>query len=166
MVLVSGYPFRSIVYNPDNLHQNGGGHLMRMIVVDKASLAYFIRRISEIVLDGKKKFIGEFKIYRIQRSIKQNKLYWLYLRCIHDETGHDEEDLHRYFKKKYLGWETKEIFGEDLNVISSSTNLNTKEFSIYLEQIRMQMLNDQSIDLPQPGDPNWEPFYVQYGLKK
>jgi len=137
---------------------------MRMIVLDSSSRLEFIRRIQEILLDGKRKFIAEFKLYRVQRSIRQNRLYYLWLNCIKDETGNDVEYLHSYFKNKFLTHIQREIFGEEYDIVPSTRGLDTKEFTDYLEKIRIKML-EQCIYLPEPGEQGWDDFYLRYGIK-
>jgi hypothetical protein len=138
---------------------------MRQLILDDRGRTEFIRRIQEITLDGKRRYVGEFKVFRVQRSLKQNNLYWMWLSCIKAETGNDLDTLHLYFKNKYLPFEAKEIFGTPVMLRQSTTRLDTKQFTEYLENIRMEMLNDQAISLPQPGEEGWESFYTQYGIK-
>lgn len=137
---------------------------MRMIIIDRQGLQEFIRRISQIVLDGKKRFIAEFKIYRIKRTIPQNRLYWMWLRCIHAETGNDPEDLHEYFKGRYGMFNLKPMFGDQVKIPVHTPDMDTKEFSDYLEKIRVQMI-EEGVYLPQPGEHGWAEFYAQYGIK-
>jgi hypothetical protein len=136
---------------------------MRIIICNHKDLDAFIERIRLFPVD-KKKFIAEFKLYRKQRSLKANKLYWLWLNCIHDDTGNSVESLHEYFKQKYLQWTTDDVFGEEIVIRASTRKLDTKEFTTYLENIRVEML-EQGIYLPEPGMQGWDAFYIQYGLK-
>jgi hypothetical protein len=136
---------------------------MRTIISSTAELNFFIDRIRLFPVD-KKRFIVEFKMYRRQRSLRQNKLYRLWLRCIKDETGNSEEALHLYFKEKYLAYNHIDIFGSEVILRQSTRKLDTKEFTEYLENIRVEML-EQGIYLPEPGMQGWDEFYIQYGLK-
>ena len=63
-------------------------------------------------LDIKKVYTVEITERRIKRTISQNGLYWLWLTCISHETGNDKDDLHEYFKKKYLEPVDSRLFGE------------------------------------------------------
>jgi hypothetical protein len=138
---------------------------MRMIITDAGSRLDFIRRISEITLDGKRKYIGDFKIYRCRRSLPQNSLLHLWLTCISKETGNDVETLKIYFKRKYLPIIEGEVFGKKEQHLTHTSDLNTKEFSTFMDNIYQEMLDEQSIYLPQPGDQAWPEFYSQYGIK-
>jgi hypothetical protein len=135
---------------------------MRTIIITEGDRADFIRRIQVVPL-GKKKFVAEFKIYRVKRSLRANGLYRLWLYCIKDETGNDENTLHVYFKKKYLPWIIKEVFDTEVSIIPSTKNLDSKQFSDYMNQIKAEML-EQGIFLPEPQDQGWDEFYLRYGL--
>jgi hypothetical protein len=135
---------------------------MRQIIVTERDREAFIDRLRGFPL-GKNRYVAEYKIHRIKRSLKANKLYWLWLRCIKDETGNDDEILHQYFRKRYLPYIVKQVFEEEVAVIPSTANLDSKQFSDYLEHIRVEML-EQGIFLPQPQEQGWDEFYVRYGL--
>lgn len=137
---------------------------MRFIITTEQDRKEYIRRISEVTLDGKKRFLADFRVYRVKRSLPQNRLYWMWLRCIKDETGNEEEHLHQYFKDRFLSFELVAMFGEQTKIAASTSDLDTKAFSEYLEKIRMHM-QDQGILLPKPGEAAWEQFYAQYGVK-
>lgn len=134
---------------------------MRMIVSSDADRKRFIDFVQGIDLKSNH-FVAEFKRYRVRRSISQNSLYWLWLRCIKDETGNSTEDLHEYFSQKYLSWKPKEVLGEEIAVRSRTSELDTAQFTEYLEKIRVEML-EQAIYLPEPGAAVWEEFFTKYG---
>jgi len=92
------------------------------------------------------------------RSQKQNKLYWMWLGIINQETGmpvHDyfedskwHKGLHTGFKHKFL----IRIEYEDGDIKEpSSKNLKVKEFKDFLEKIDMEMAQ-LGITLPRPED--------------
>ena len=70
-----------------------------------------------------------------KRSDEQNKYYWLYLGIISDETGHTVDELHNYFKGKFLTKEIKEILGEKTRITKSTTTLSKGQFCEYLLDI-------------------------------
>ena len=78
------------------------------------------------------------------------------------ETGEDKERLHEYFKARYLGISTVEVFGVDVQMSASTTKLNTKEMTHYLDRIQQFALADLGIALPNPSDLYWEQFYQKY----
>ena len=112
-------------------------------------------------LDLKKTFTVEITEKRIRRTISQNNLYWLWLTCIEHETGTDRNDLHDYFKEKYLTPESYEIFGET-KYRKSTKNLNTIQFKYLLDHVQIFASTELQITLPDPEDYNWEEFYKYY----
>ncbi len=104
----------------------------------------------------------ELKEKRERRSIDQNALYWLWLTHISNSVGYTKEDLHLLYRAKFLQkdetyitsiiyaelWEKLKVRinrfqlfdGLDMviNIISYSTSkdLNTKEMTEYMENIR------------------------------
>ena len=81
-----------------------------------------------------------------QRSLSQNNYYWLYLGIIEDETGNLADDLHEFFKRKFLRPVTKKILGEEIKLPASTTNLGKHDFGEYLDKI-CAMTN---VPLPDP----------------
>lgn len=133
---------------------------MRQIIATEKDRDALIKHVSVLPL-GKVKYLAEVKVYRKKRSLPQNKLYWMWLRCISDETGNDEKALHEYFSSEFLNWEGSMIFGNYVAVRKSTAELDTKEFTDYLEQIKIKMA-EQGIVLPEPGDFGWDGFYARY----
>ena len=109
-----------------------------------------------------KPYFAEIKQIRRRRTIDQNSLYWLWLKCLQDETGEDKDRLHEYFKARYLGISTVEVFGVDVQMSASTTKLDTKEMTHYLDRIQQFALMDLGIALPNPSDLYWEQFYEKY----
>lgn len=83
-----------------------------------------------------------------RRSDQQNRLYWMYLKYIEDETGNDSETLHEHFKQKYLALPHSilALSGIDVHVTqyASTTGLSKAEFSEYLQKIE----RDTGIPIP------------------
>lgn len=85
------------------------------------------------------------KILRIEtpklvRSLSQNALYWVYLEKIAQETGADaEEDLHPFFKSKFLPKRIGKFKGKtmehEFSYEGSTTKLSKAEFSEYMSKI-------------------------------
>lgn len=83
-----------------------------------------------------------------RRSDQQNRLYWMYLNYISEETGNEPEDLHEHFAQTYL------LLPESILTIGtqkqsirkrrSTTDLSKAEFSDYLQKIE----RDTGIRIP------------------
>ena len=97
-----------------------------------------------------------------KRTLSQNRLYYLWLNCISAETGNDVEDLHEYFKLKFIGVRSRIIYGENVVRTYSTTDLNTEEFTAYLDKVQRWANVEQGIILPNPDDMYWEQFYNEY----
>ena len=76
---------------------------------DKQAVVAYLDRLPE----GKAYDVTVVR-HRERRSVDQNRLLWLWIQCISDETGQDKDDLHEYFKQKFLGFDTKTLWGTTL----------------------------------------------------
>jgi hypothetical protein len=124
--------------------------------LDREMVISYIKR-----LDIKKVYTVEITERRIKRTISQNGLYWLWLTCISHETGNDKDNLHEYFKVKYLIPESRIIFGQSIEV-RTTTDLNTIQFKYLLDNIQVFASTELAITLPDPNDKRWEEFYDYY----
>lgn len=97
-----------------------------------------------------------------KRTLSQNRLYYLWLNCISAETGNEVEDLHEYFKMKFLGLYSRIIYGENITRPLTTTTLNTEEFTAYLDKVQRWASVEQGIILPNPEDMYWEQFVEKY----
>ena len=100
--------------------------------------------------------------HRERRTMDQNRLLWLWVNCISDETGQDKDDLHEYFKQKFLGLDTKTLWGVQVYKPVSTASLDTLQFTQYLERIRAFAAAELGIELPDPQDQYWDQFEQQY----
>lgn len=100
--------------------------------------------------------------HKERRTVDQNRLLWLWLNCISDETGQDKNDLHEYFKQKYLGFDTRTMFGVQVYKSVSTSSLDTKQFTQYLEHIQAFASTELGIYLPNPEDQYWNQFEEYY----
>ena len=113
-------------------------------------------------LDLKKVYTVDITERRIRRTISQNALYWLWLTCISFETGNDKDDLHDYFKKKYLEPKDSILFGKETFLRWSTKDLTSNMFKYYLDKIQEFASAELAITLPDPSDRRWEEFYDFY----
>jgi hypothetical protein len=125
---------------------------------DKQKVIDYVTRLP----DGKQ-YTVEIKRKREKRTIDQNRLYWLWLSCIMDETGEHKDALHEFFKSYFLGVTENFVFDKYQVVIpNSTTKLNTKEMTDYLERVQQFANVELGIVLPNPEDLYWEEFYNHY----
>jgi hypothetical protein len=95
------------------------------------------------------------------RTVSQNRLERLWLACIEAETGNDSNELHDYFKQKWIEPREVIIFGEK-KLIYSTRNLNTIQFKNFLDKMQVFANSELGIILPIPEDKNWDAFYETY----
>lgn len=129
-------------------------------VVDERGRKAALEYIQKLSLN--KKYSIEIKVQREQRSLPQNKLYWLYLACLQDETGEHKDNLHEYFKSKFLGVDERECFGTRFYLPNTTTKLDTLQFKNYLDRIQEFANVELGITLPDPKDLYWIDFYNKY----
>lgn len=73
--------------------------------------------------------------YDPKRSTQANRRYWLVIGAIAKETGNDKDEVHEFFKQKFLGERVVEIAGERATVRPSTTRLKKHEFNDYMEKV-------------------------------
>lgn len=97
-----------------------------------------------------------------KRNLDQNALMWLWLSCISQHTGHEKDELHDYFRAKYLPIQSKDVMGETLQKLTSTTSLNTAEFAQYLTKIQTFAISEIGVQLPDPADLHFAEFVEHY----
>lgn len=102
----------------------------------------------------------EIKPYRKNRSKAQNRLYWKWLTLIGSELGYQRDEMHAIMADMFLEPITVQAMGKTICVAPSTTKLNTKEFTQYLEQIEIFASSEFGITLPRPDDLYWEAMGV------
>ena len=137
---------------------------MRALITSERDRDKFIRQVKETEL-GDKTFVASFSLYRKKRSLPANNLYWKWLRLISEETGNSPDDMHAYYGEKFLPYKSIFLFGKESSRQMTSSELDTKQFSEYMEMIKFDALHNLDIVLPEPDDRGWEQFILQYGGK-
>lgn len=89
-------------------------------------------------------YLLEIDSKKENRSIEQNRYYWFYLGLIAEETGYTPDDLHQYYKGKFLTKKILKMFGQDVRIEESTTKQSKGQFCDYLANIMV----DSSIPLP------------------
>ena len=78
------------------------------------------------------------------------------------ETGNHKDDLHEEFGKMYLPRFTRVFNDEEKEIVMSTKDLDTKQFTDYLDRIQQFAASFHGIILPQPEDKVFGEFYSQY----
>ena len=124
---------------------------------NKEAVQQYIDRLPE-----GKKYEVEVNLCRKRRTIDQNSLYWLWLNCLEAETGNDINTLHDFFKQTYLGLKQTLCFGKQVIREVTTTDLNTAEFTDYLNKVQAFAASECGVILPLPEDLIFEQFKAQF----
>lgn len=139
------------------------------------TLSYLHTNYSKANIEGKPLVVTITPECR-KRSVAQNSLYWKWLSVIERKTGNDKDQLHFEFKKKFLinilkrddkeyaemclalsalkqsESEQYEAIANGVIRETSTTRMDTKQFTEYLQQVEAYTLAKLGISLPVPDD--------------
>ena len=103
-------------------------------------------------------YIVDVKKQKNNRSKMQNNYYWACIvQPLASELGYFPDEMHDCLKVKFASeWQSIEINDKQvgLQVINSSARMNTGEFELYVEQIRIWALTELGIRLMLPNEYN------------
>lgn len=111
---------------------------------------------------AKTRYIADIKRTSVKRTIPQNRLYWLWIACIHAETGQDKDEIHDILRCKFLGVDRVTAFGVEYMRIKSTKELNTRQMRHYLDSVQAFAATELDIMLPDPSAPYWDSFVENY----
>ena len=74
------------------------------------------------------------RVLNMDRNLSQNDKYWAILEGLSDHMGYTKEELHELLKYKFLKY-AKEIAGQPVVVVPSTSDLDTGEFAEYIENV-------------------------------
>ena len=116
---------------------------------DKQSLINYLKELGN-------DYIVEVKKQRNNRSNMQNNYYWACIvQPLANEIGYFPDEMHDILKVKFSSqWENIDINDKQvgLQVVNSSARMNTKEFEVYADQIRIWALTELGIRLMLPNE--------------
>jgi hypothetical protein len=135
---------------------------MRTILTTDQQRDQAVDYLKQLVF-GKRRYVLDIKVWRRPRSLRQNRLERMWLKCLADETGNDADDLHEFFKKKFLEPRRATINGETIEIPASTTTLDTAQFTTYLDKIAVFSQDFFGVMLPQPDSLGWDYLVARYG---
>lgn len=101
-------------------------------------------------------YIVKVKKQRNNRSTMQNNYYWACIvQPLAAELGYFPDELHDTLKVKFSSeWESIEINDKiiGLQKVNSTTQMNSKEFEVYVDQIRIWALTELGVRLMLPNE--------------
>ena len=125
-----------------------------IIIRDEKLRARVIGWIRAIDLD-KQPWRVTVEQYRKRRSLSQNSLMWLWIGEVADyvgkHTGQDADDIHEFFKQKFLPPRIIEVGGVTVDV-RSTAKLTTLEMTIYMDRIYAWVTTELGLLLPLPQE--------------
>ena len=125
---------------------------MKFVIKDKQDKLSLINYLKELGND----YIVEVKKQRNNRSNMQNNYYWkCIVQALAEELGYFPDEMHDILKVKFASeWQSVIINDKTigLQVIKSSATLDTKEFEVYADQIRIWALTELGIRLMLPNE--------------
>jgi hypothetical protein len=93
------------------------------------------------------------KAHKMTRSLQQNKLYHSIVDQIRMETGNTKDAIKVHCESEFLETRIEEVANQPRLVLKSTKQLNTKEMSIFLDEVIAWVENDLVITLNLPD--NW-----------
>jgi hypothetical protein len=138
---------------------------MQALIENEVHRQQAIEFLKAVVLNGKRKYLFVLKLFHRPRTIKQNRLLHLWIRCISEEVGFDHYEVHEYLKRRFLT--TKQIcIGEDdpgQAVPLSTKKMAVEDFTNYLDRIKAWATDDLGIVLPTPDTIGFDNLIARYG---
>jgi hypothetical protein len=134
----------------------GGTEMIRHII-PKGNLhnTHKSAAIADIMkLDDSKAWLIQAKEYRRKRSTEQNAfLHAVPLKLICEHTGYQLDDMKTYLLGNAFGWQEFEIMGERRRKpLRRSSELNTEQFSFFMEFCEQWAAQELGIIIPRPGE--------------
>jgi hypothetical protein len=116
---------------------------------DKQSLFNYLKELDS-------DYIVSVKKQRNNRSNMQNNYYWACIvQPLGQELGYFPDEMHDTLKVKFASeWQSIEINEKQigLQTVNSTARMNTKDFEIYADQIRIWALTELGIRLMLPNE--------------
>lgn len=116
------------------------------------------KNVSEKIAEDLKFFKGkrveiEIKKLSSKRTSRQNRLWWLYMTILGNETGYSKDEMHQICKFKFLKREkVDEKSGEVFEYIADSSSLNKSEFADMTTDLIRWASQTFSVILPLPDE--------------
>jgi len=116
---------------------------------DKQSLINYLKELEN-------DYIVSVKKQRNNRSNMQNNYYWACIvQPLASELGYFPDEMHDCLKVKFASeWQSIDINDRQvgLQIVNSSARMNTKDFEVYADQIRIWALTELGVRLMLPNE--------------
>ena len=78
----------------------------------------------------------------------QRKRYWAIVAMVVEKTGMSREDVHREFKRKFNGTDTRKFGDREIEVAKDSHDLERRAFAEYCDQVEAYVAEFFEMRLP------------------
>ena len=103
------------------------------------------------------------KLKSTKRTTKANRLYWLWMKCLEDNTGESKDKFHEFFKYEIIGTRTDvDIKGRLIIKEPSTAGMLSKPFNEYMNKVQVIALTEFNVTLPLPEDLGYDEFLEHY----
>ena len=125
---------------------------MRLVIKNNQDKQMLFNYLKDLGKD----YIVNVKKQRNTRSTMQNNYYWACIvQPLASELGYFPDEMHDTLKVKFSSeWQSIEINEKQIGLqkVNSTASMNTKDFEVYAEQIRVWALTDLGIRLMLPNE--------------
>jgi hypothetical protein len=116
---------------------------------DKQTLINYLKELGN-------DYLVEVKKQRNTRSNMQNNYYWsCIVQTLSNELGYFPDEMHDILKVKFSSeWNSIEVNDRTIGVqtVKSTARMNTKDFEVYADQIRIWAISELGIRLMLPNE--------------
>ena len=116
---------------------------------DKQTLINYLKELGN-------DYLVEVKKQRNTRSNMQNNYYWsCIVQTLSNELGYFPDEIHDLLKVKFSSeWNSIEVNDRTIGVqtVKSTARMNTKDFEVYADQIRIWAISELGIRLMLPNE--------------
>lgn len=125
------------------------------------SIKTWIDRVVKNITDGRYSLTITRQVKH--RSLEQNRLMWMWFKCIEMELGQPSQDIHDHYCKKFLSREIADpTTGEVERVYSGTRDMNTAQMTDFLNKVQADAAVELYINLPLPSDLGYDEFRLHY----
>jgi len=125
---------------------------MRLVIKNNQDKQMLFNYLKDLGKD----YIVNVKKQRNTRSTMQNNYYWACIvQPLASELGYFPDEMHDTLKVKFASeWQSIEINEKQIGLqkVNSTASMNTKDFEVYAEQIRIWALTELGIRLMLPNE--------------
>jgi len=125
---------------------------MRLVIKNNQDKQMLFNYLKDLGKD----YIVNVKKQRNNRSTMQNNYYWACIvQPLSSELGYFPDEMHDTLKVKFASeWQSIEINEKQIGLqkVNSTASMNTKDFEVYAEQIRIWALTELGIRLMLPNE--------------